>query len=167
MTSVNSVNIYQLNIYKIILLMHKITDNNNMHVFKQSFSEVNNKYNTKSSNFNFYKHTVYKTKTEAANGDVLLKSNHVPRASTFTPAGRFQKGIKKARVFYGKAIICQLKKQYVRTSNFSEKENYICYNTCFYQELHNNCFIMPGSNIFVVFFGFFSLDHLILPGETT
>ena len=35
--------------------MHKVKNNNITHVFKQTFSEVNNKYNTKSSNVNFYK----------------------------------------------------------------------------------------------------------------
>ena len=36
------------------LFMHKVKNNNITHVFKQSFSAVNNKYNTKSSNLNFY-----------------------------------------------------------------------------------------------------------------
>ena len=35
--------------------MHKVKNNNITHVFKQSFSEVSNKYNTKSSSINFYK----------------------------------------------------------------------------------------------------------------
>ena len=61
MTSLNTLNIYQLNIYKILLLMNKVKNNNITHVFKQSFSIVNSKYNTKSSNLNFYKH-LYKTK---------------------------------------------------------------------------------------------------------
>ena len=61
MTSLNALNIYQLNIYKILLFMHKVKNNIITHVFKQSFSVVNNKYNTKSSNLNFYK-PLYKPK---------------------------------------------------------------------------------------------------------
>ena len=55
MISLKALNIYQLNVYKILLFMHKVKNNNITHVFKQTFSEVNNKYNTKSSKVNFYK----------------------------------------------------------------------------------------------------------------
>ena len=61
MISLKVLNIYQLNVYKILLFMHKVKNNNITHVFKQTFSEVNNKYNTKSSNVNFYK-PLFKTK---------------------------------------------------------------------------------------------------------
>ena len=43
--------------------MHKVKNNNITHVFKQSFSEVNNKYNTKSSSINFYE-PLFKTRCE-------------------------------------------------------------------------------------------------------
>ena len=54
MVSLNALNIYQLNIYQTLLFMYKIKNNITLPVFQPSFTEVNSKYNTKSSNI-FYK----------------------------------------------------------------------------------------------------------------
>ena len=55
MQKVKALNIYQLNIYQILLFMHKVKNKNIHNVFKKSFNLTNNKYETKSSNLLFYK----------------------------------------------------------------------------------------------------------------
>ena len=55
MQKMKSLNIYQLNIYQILLFMHKVKNNNIPNIFKNSFQLNNNKYNTKSSQTTFYK----------------------------------------------------------------------------------------------------------------
>ena len=42
MISLKALNIDQLNVYKILLLVHKVLNNNIAHVLKQSFSEIDN-----------------------------------------------------------------------------------------------------------------------------
>ena len=49
MVSLNALKIYQLNIYQTLLFMNKIKNNNTLPIFQPSFTEANNKYNTKSS----------------------------------------------------------------------------------------------------------------------
>ena len=51
MNNLNALNIYQINIYQILLFMHKVKDYTN--VFKNSFTETKNKYSTKASKNNF------------------------------------------------------------------------------------------------------------------
>ena len=96
MISLNALNIYQLNIYKILLFMHKVKNNNITHVFKQSFSEVSNKYNTKSSSINFYK-PLCKTKCAqyaiSYRGPYLWNSL-VPRSLQTIPFITFKQKIK-------------------------------------------------------------------------
>ena len=55
MQKMKSLNIYQLNIYQILLFMYKVKNNNIPNIFKNSFQLNNNKYNTKSSQTTFYK----------------------------------------------------------------------------------------------------------------
>jgi len=61
MQKMKTLNIYQLNIYQILLFMHKVKNNNIPNIFKQSFQLNHNKYNTKSSKTTFFK-PFYKTK---------------------------------------------------------------------------------------------------------
>ena len=46
--SINSLNIYQLNIFHILLFMHKVKNEQTPQIFKTIFSKTNNKYNTRS-----------------------------------------------------------------------------------------------------------------------
>ena len=55
MKSLNALNIFQLNIYQILLFMHKVKNNNIISLFKNSFSKTWNKYNTKATNTTFSK----------------------------------------------------------------------------------------------------------------
>ena len=55
MKSFNALNIYQLNIYQILLFMHKVKNNNIFSLFKRCFSETRNKYNTKATETTFSK----------------------------------------------------------------------------------------------------------------
>ena len=76
--------------------MHKVKNNNITHVFKQSFSVVNNKYNTKSSNLNFYK-PLYKTKNAQyaiSYGGPHLWNTIVPKPLQNTPFNTFKHKIK-------------------------------------------------------------------------
>ena len=61
MQSLKALNIYQLNIYKTILFMYNVKNNNIPRIFKSSFTTVINKYNTRSSERCFNKPS-YKTK---------------------------------------------------------------------------------------------------------
>ena len=61
MQSLKALNIYQLNIYKTILFMYNVKNNNIPRIFKSSFTTVINKYNTRSSERCFNK-PYYKTK---------------------------------------------------------------------------------------------------------
>ena len=61
MKSLKALNIYQLNIYKTILFMYNVKNNNIPRIFKSSFTTVINKYNTRSSERCFNK-PYYKTK---------------------------------------------------------------------------------------------------------
>ena len=76
--------------------MHKVKNNNITHVFKQSFSEVSNKYNTKSSSINFYK-PLCKTKCAqyaiSYRGPYLWNSL-VPRSLQTIPFITFKQKIK-------------------------------------------------------------------------
>ena len=62
MKELNSLNIFQLNIYQILLFMHKVKNNSVPRVFNQTFSINNNKYNTRSTKTKFSKPFV-KSKT--------------------------------------------------------------------------------------------------------
>ena len=61
MQSLKALNIYQLNIYKTILFMYNVKNNNIPRIFKSSFTTVINKYNTRSSERCFNK-PYYRTK---------------------------------------------------------------------------------------------------------
>ena len=55
MQNFNVLNIYQLNIYQVLLFMHKVKNHNISKIFEKCFKITFNKYNTKASNKNFYK----------------------------------------------------------------------------------------------------------------
>ena len=57
----NALNIYQLNVYQVLLFMHKVKNNSIPNVFKNAFIINSNKYNTKNANTTFYK-PFFKTK---------------------------------------------------------------------------------------------------------
>ena len=53
--SMNALNIYQLNIFQTLLFMHKVKMDQTPNTFKNIFSELKNKYNTRSCQNNFCK----------------------------------------------------------------------------------------------------------------
>ena len=59
--SMNASNIYQLNIFQILLFMHKVKNNQTPNVFINIFSKLENKYDTRLCEHNFNK-PLYKTK---------------------------------------------------------------------------------------------------------
>ena len=59
--SMNASNIYQLNIFKILLFMHKVKNNQTLNIFNNIFSNLENKYNTRLCEHNFTK-PLYNTK---------------------------------------------------------------------------------------------------------
>ena len=59
--SMNALNIYQLNIFQILLFMHNVKNNQTPNIFNNIFSKLENKYNTRLCEHNFTK-PLYKTK---------------------------------------------------------------------------------------------------------
>ena len=59
--SLNALNVYQINLFQILLFMHKIKNNNLRNIFTNCFEINKNKYNTKSTKVTFYK-PFFKTK---------------------------------------------------------------------------------------------------------
>ena len=67
MKELNSLNVFQLNIYKILLFMHKVKNNSVPRVFNQTFSINNNKYNTRSTKTKFSKPFVKRKTSQLLN----------------------------------------------------------------------------------------------------
>ena len=74
LNSLNALNIYQLNIYQILLFMHKVNNEDITNVFKNSFKKTRNKYNTKKSKTTFYKPFV---KTKLAQYAISYRGPHL------------------------------------------------------------------------------------------
>ena len=65
--SINALNIYQLNIFHILLFMHKVKNEQTPQIFKTIFSKTNNKYNTRSCRRLTFSKPLYKTKSTQYN----------------------------------------------------------------------------------------------------
>ena len=72
--SINALNIYQLNIFRILLFMHKVKNERAPQIFKTVFSKTNNIYNTRSCRLTFSK-PLYKTKSTQYN--ISFRGPHI------------------------------------------------------------------------------------------
>ena len=93
----NALNIYQLNVYQVLLFMHKVKNNSIPNVFKNAFIINSNKYNTTNANTTFYKPFF---KTKCSQFSITFRGPHlwnylVPNQMKSLPYSVFQSKTKR------------------------------------------------------------------------
>ena len=73
--SINALNIYQLNIFRILLFMHKVKNERTPQIFKTFFFKTNNIYNTRSCRRLTFSKPLYKTKSTQYN--ISFRGPHI------------------------------------------------------------------------------------------
>ena len=97
MTRLKTLNIFQLNIYQILLFMFKIKHNQNPDIFNNQFSDIHHKYSTRFSSYNFLQPKKYSNSTYysiANRGPLLWNSFLDDQEKTITSYHLFKKTAK-------------------------------------------------------------------------